>query len=113
VTTKKKDTLTGKFVHTFSDESKIEKFPGWRVINQQGWIKEVVKTDNFGVPTAYVVQWFEWGFGEPSSQSIETVDKMIAETWSFYETEDQWRYQSDRQFEMQRIDRGERKEIHS
>lgn len=62
-----KDPMLGKFFHSLNAEGKIE----W-----QGVILESP------VPGLYLLQLFEWGWGNPNVQRLARIESM--EKWLFY-----------------------------
>jgi len=77
---KEEDPLIGKFFHSFTKDRKIS----W----QGQVIAHRVRKD------LYLVQLFEWLFGEPSAKELVPVEAMVG--WSFYDSAEEWREAGER-----------------
>jgi hypothetical protein len=71
---KNSDPLVGKFFHSFTDDRKLS------------WQGTVLKHVRGGF---YLVQLFEWFFGEPSAREVVSLERMAG--WSFYDTAEEMR----------------------
>jgi hypothetical protein len=67
---RKKDPLIGKFFHSFTKDRKLS----W-----QGHVVTRVRNNDL-----YIVQLFEWWFGESSAKELVPVEGMVG--WSFYDS---------------------------
>lgn len=75
-----RDSLVGKFFHTYRDG----------VLGRQGEVLSCV------APGLYLVQTFEWLLGTPNEEQLEPVTNMVG--WKFYECREDWQ----RAYEMYR-----------
>ena len=91
--------LLNKFVHIYGKEP-LEFFPNYEYVQQQAHIIGIVSCDEQGYPTSYEVQWFDCGWGLPNVSKIVSVEEMMREKWGFYETEEEWREQTEKTFEV-------------
>lgn len=96
--------LLNKFVHIYGKEP-LEFFPNFDWVAQQAHIVSIVSCDEQGYPTSYEVQWFDCGWGLPNVSKIVHVEEMMREKWGFYETEEEWREQMDKTFEVLKLNR--------
>jgi len=64
-------SLVGRAFHTFEDRD------GDRTIKYQGIVRGKI------TESVYLVQYFEWIMGEPSTLELVTLDGMMG--WQFYE----------------------------
>ena len=75
--TRKKDSLVGKFFHSFVDGK----------VSWQG----IVNAEP--APGFFLIQLFEWLCGHPSDQEIIPIDQMVG--WRFYDDVEDWREAAD------------------
>ena len=75
-----KDPLIGRFFHSFTKDRKVS----W-----QGQVVARVPDKDL-----YLVQLFEWLFGEPSAKELVPVEGMLG--WSFYDSAEEWREAGER-----------------
>lgn len=81
----RRNFFVGKYGHTFDDES---------CVVFQFYVKARTPDGN------YALQFFEWMFGEPSSIEIRSEQWFIDHHARFYEDQEQWRDEGDRQNKM-------------